>query len=483
MSTVSDQAQVQTPSTHALVIGGSMAGLLSARVLADHFDQVTLVERDRFPETPEFRPGVPQSNHVHVLLTRGQQLLEQLFPNLLDDLTASGAPTLDWTADWPWLGFWGWEPRFHSGLIGRTCSRTLLEWLVRQRLETFGNIKLLDGCQVKGVLSTGDRTRVTGIKLTRRHRQREAALAQTETITADLTVDASGRNSILPEWLEVLGYPAVQETVVNSFLGYGSRWYQRPEKLDADWQGLLIAPKPPQQSRGGVLYPVEGNCWVVTLSGIGDDHPPIDEDGFLGFARSLRNPILYDLLKDAKPLSPVYSYRRTENCLRHYDKLTRFPDGVVALGDAVCAFNPVHGQGMTVAALGAITLQECVRDQLTQTPGDLRGLPLRFQKQLAQIVATPWMMATGEDFRWKTTEGGKPDWTTRLMHRYIDQLAVVSLEKPEVFQTFVEVMHMLKPPTALFKPNIAAQVVKQAISGQKPHVTTDDEYTIPRIRD
>jgi 2-polyprenyl-6-methoxyphenol hydroxylase-like FAD-dependent oxidoreductase len=468
---------------HAIVIGGSMAGLFAARVLANQFEQVTLIERDRFPETPDFRPGVPQSHHVHVLLTRGQHLLEELFPGLGDELTAAGAPTLDWTADWPWLGLWGWEPRFKSGLTGRTCSRTLLEWIVRRRLDVLDQVKVIDGAHVKSIMANGDRSRVTGIKFSRRHRQREAALAQLETLTADLIVDASGRNSLLPEWLEVLGYPPVQETVVNSFLGYASRWYQCPDNPQADWQGMLIAPKPPHQSRGGVLYPVEGNCWVVTLSGIGDDHPPIEEDRFLAFAKSLRNPVLYEAIKDATPLSSIFSYRRTENRLRHYDKLPRFPDGIVALGDAVCAFNPVYGQGMTVAALGAMTLNHCIDEHRSHSPNpDLSGLSQQFQKQLAQVVAMPWMMAIGEDFRWQTTEGGKPDWLTRLMHLYLDQLGIVALDQRDVFQTFVEVMHMLKPPTALFQPSIVAQVIKQVVSRQQPHVTSADELTIPHLR-
>ncbi len=466
---------------HAIVIGGSMAGLFAARVLANQFDQVTLIERDRLPEMPDFRPGVPQSHHVHVLLTRGQRLLEDLFPGLGNELTAAGAPTLDWTADWPWLGLWGWEPRFRSGITGRTCSRTLLEWIVRRRLAALENIKLIDGAQVKGLLANGDRTCITGIKLSRRHRQREAALAQPETLTADLIVDTSGRNSILPEWLEALGYPPVQETIVNSYLGYASRWYRCPDHAQVDWQGMLIAPKPPHQSRGGVLYPVEGNCWVVTLSGIGDDHPPIEEDGFLAFANSLRNPVLYDVIKDAAPLSSISSYRRTENRLRHYDQLARFPDGIVALGDAVCAFNPVYGQGMTVAAMGAVTLETCIKERLSQPDNDLSGLSQQFQKQLAQVVAMPWTMAIGEDFRWPTTQGGKPDWATRLMHRYLDQMGMVAIDRPEVFQTFVEVMHMLKPPTALFQPSIVAEVLKQAVSKRQPHITSDDELTIPHL--
>lgn len=279
-------------------------------------------------------------------------------------------------------------------------------------------------------------------------------------------MDASGRNSSLPKWLEDLGYQSPEKTVINSFLGYASCWYQRPEKFNADWQGLTVMSKPPGNGRGGVLYPVEGNRWVVTLGGIGRDYPPNDAVGFLDFARSLRSPVIYDVIKDAQPISPVYSYRRTENRLCHYEKLSKLPEGLVAVGDAVCAFNPVYGQGMTVAALGAISLDACLHQQFRRNKGSLKGLTRRFQKRLAQVNANPWLMATREDFRWSITDGGQPDAMTRLMHGYIDQVLQLSIDHPAVYQTFGEVVHMVKPPGALFQPSILAQVFLQAIDGR-----------------
>ncbi len=225
--------------------------------------------------------------------------------------------------------------------------------------------------------------------------------------------------------------------------------------------------KPPDNGRGGVLYPVEGNRWVVTLGGVGRDYPPTDEAGFLDFARSLRSPILYEAIEDAQPLSPIYSYRRTENRLLHYENLSRLPEGFVAVGDAVCAFNPVYGQGMTIAAKGALTLDECLRQQLGGSKSSLTGLTQRFQKRLAQLNATPWLMATGEDFRFATTEGGQRDWMSRLMQRYMDMVILVSLDHPQVYRTFAEVVHMVKPPTTLFGPGILAQVLGQAINGRR----------------
>ncbi len=195
---------------HAVVIGGSMAGLLAGRVLTNHFERVTIIERDRFPEQPEYRPGVPQSNHVHVLLCKGKQILEQLFPGLLGELETAGALKIDWTAEFPWYNLFGWEPRFHSELKSYLCSRHLLEWMVRQKLATYDNLQFLEKTQVTGLLSQVSNT-VTGVRL--------KSNSQIQDLTADLVVDASGRNSSLPKWLTAFGYQSPEETVINSFLG------------------------------------------------------------------------------------------------------------------------------------------------------------------------------------------------------------------------------------------------------------------------
>ena len=446
---------------HALVIGGSMAGLLAARVLADHFERVTIVERDRLPHKPEQRQGVPQSRHSHVLLLQGQQILEQLFPGLQAELTAADAPTLDWVLDSRMLGFGGWEPRFPSGLITRTCSRNLLEFTVRRQLATYSNVLFLEEYQVTGLLSDDSQTSVTGVRV-------RASYRPEKELAADLVIDASGRSSRLPQWLEALGYAPPQETIVNSFLGYASRWYQCPADDQRDWQALVIWPRSPDGSRAGMLYPVEENRWVVTLAGVGRDYPPTDDAGFLDFARNMRSPIIYEAIKDAQPLSPIYSYRRTENRLRHYERLSRWPERLCVMGDAVCAFNPIYGQGMTVSALGALALDQCLNEQYQhQSNRDLSGLAQRFQKKLVKVNATPWLMATGEDFRWPTTEGGQLDLKIRLMHWYLDQVRLLTAQSPQAFKIFMEVLHLQKDPTALFQPSIVLQLLFSKINRRR----------------
>ncbi len=444
--------------SHAIVIGGSMAGLWAARVLADHFERVTVIERDRFPLTPEPRKSVPQAHHVHVLLTQGQRVLERLFPGLDAELAAAGAPSVIWTSECLIHGRDGWAPRYPSELVTRTCSRYLLEWHVRRRLATSPSVHFLERCAVTGLLSDADRKAVTGV-LFRRWQQVEAS-NQVESLTANLVVDASGRNSRTPTWLQALGYEPPKETTINAFLGYASRWYQRPPGLQADWKALLLFPRPPDIPAGGIIYPVEGDRWVVTLAGIARHYPPTDEAGFMDFARHLRVPHLYEAIKDAQPLTPIYGYRRTDNRLLHYERLARWPEGFVVLGDAVCAFNPVYGQGMTTSALGALALDRLLHERRQHhSDGDLRGLGRRFQRQLAKVNATPWLMATSEDFRWPTTEGGRPGSLTRFMHGYLDWVVRAMEVNPVVSLVFWEVTHLLKPPIALLHPRVVTRVL------------------------
>lgn len=455
---------------HALVIGGSIAGLLVARVLNDHFDLVTIVESDFLPARPEWRAGVPQSHHVHVLLARGLKILEQLFPGLQNELAAVGAPRIDWTADFPLLQLGGWAPRFSSDLKMRASSRNLLEWSIRNRLVVDNKVRFLQGTQVIGLLSDTSNSCVTGVRVRARHDHAHAELS------ANLVVDASGRNSHTPQWLTALGYASPEQTVINSFLGYASRWYQRPTHLQCDWQAVYLLPKPPHEKRGGGIYSVEENRWIATLVGVGRDYPPTDEAGFLDFARTMRNPVVYEVLKDAKPLSPIYGYRRTENRLRHYEKLSRFPENFIVIGDAVCAFNPIYGQGMSVAALGALTLNQCLKQQQR---GDLLGLSKRFQKQLAKVNTTPWLIATGEDLRWQTTEGGRPHLVTGLLHRYFDEVTLLAVESPYTYKVWSEVMHLEKLPSAFFQPGVLARLLYKAIHPRRESKGNEREQSIP----
>ncbi len=215
--------------------------------------------------------------------------------------------------------------------------------------------------------------------------------------------------------------------------------------------------------RAGTAFPIENDRWIVTVGGTGRDYPPTDEAGFVEFARSLSSPRLYEAIKDAEPLSPIYGARGTQNRIRHYERLSRWPEGFVVMGDAVCAFNPVYGQGMSVSGIGAMTLDACLKAQRTRRPdGDRDGLARRFQQRLAKANAIPWLFATSEDFRVPVAVGGPPPFTTRLMHRYLDQLILLAVLSPRVNVVLGQVLHLVAPPIALFRPDIVALVVVRA---------------------
>ena len=213
---------------------------------------------------------------------------------------------------------------------------------------------------------------------------------------------------------------------------------------------------PPVHNRSGVLSPVEGGRrWMCSLIGLGGDHPPTDEKGFAEFARSLRDPLLYEVIKDAEPVSHIHGYREIENKRRHYEKLSRQPDNLLVIGDAACSFNPVYGQGMTTAALGAELLDVCMGER----SGDsFTGLSRRFQRKLAKVNAAPWLLATGEDLRVRDIKGGRTGFSIRLMHRYMDRVLSLSLRDLAVRRTFLEVFGMLRPPTTLFGPAVTTKV-------------------------
>ncbi len=445
---------------HAVVVGGSIGGMLAARVLADHFDRVTVIERDQLPDGTENRPGVPQARHLHFLFKRGLMAVEEVFPGVTADLLEAGSHLLDQGRDFRILYRSGWSPRGEIGLEFCTFTRPLLEATIRRHLVTDARICLRQGFEVAGLVTSADGSRVEGVRIEPRHRDPEAP-AEVETIAADLVLDTSGRGSKAPEWLAAAGFARPEETVVDAFWGYATRIYEPVEDFKKDWKTLFLINRPPYQPRAGIIQPIEGNRWIVTLAGVMHDYPPTDEEGFLKFARSLSSPELYRAIEHAKPLSRIWGYRRTENRLRHYDK-AKVPQGFAALGDSVCAFNPVYGVGMTLVGIEALALRESLR----RGKGKLDSH--RFQKQVAKLVAGPWALTTGEDLRWPATEGGEVTAKVKLMHWYIEQVIRLIPQSQEVFRRFQEVNHMLKTPTALFHPAVLGPVLRQAFGPRRP---------------
>lgn len=439
------------PENQAVVIGGSMAGLLHARILAKHFQQVIVIERDALPDAPDFRNGVPQGRHVHALLARGQRLMEAMLPGLHEDLDAIGAPYYTWGKDTAYLTAGGWIPRFDTGIKTHLVSRTALEYLIRRRLMSqCPNITFMPQTDVLELVAAGDT--VTGVRVQSRTDKTG------QTINAQLVVDASGRNSKVMEWLQALGYEPPQETEIKSYIGYATRWYEAPANLP-DWCFMFIVGRPDEDiKRGGAIFQVEDNKWIVTIAGINQDYPPTDEDGFLEYAKSLPTPAFYEAFKDAKPVSPIHGYRITGNRLRHFDRMSRRPENFIVVGDAVCGFNPQYGQGMTIAAMEAEML-----DKLLQQGRVQPGFAAKFQVELAKTINDAWLLATGEDLRYAGTEGDRPGFIDRLAQKYMDLIFKHTMDDPKIVRTVIEVTSLETNPIALFSPYIFFRLMQKLL--------------------
>ncbi|MFI5309170.1 MAG: FAD-dependent oxidoreductase, partial [Polyangiales bacterium] len=446
-------------SKNAVIVGGSMAGMVAARVLAGHFERVTIVERDRLPVEPDYRPGVPQAFQAHFLIAKGRLLLEQLFPGLDDTLAAAGAPLVDLVNDGHMHFGAGLMPRGPSDALVRCATRITLECEVRKRVRELPNVHIIENAHAVALHVSANNERIQGVQLDKRI---EDASNVPPHLDAELVVDASGRRSRAPEWLTALGYQAPKVINVDGHVSYATRLYEEIP-LPRGTRGLWVFSRVPDTPRLGAVFKVEGGRSMVFLGGIGKQHgAPTDDESYLEFARSLIDPIIYEHLRDAKPLSKARGYRQADNQWHQYAALERMPEGFVPLGDGLCAFNPVYGQGMTVAALEALALG----DELAT--GGLDGIALRAQRRFEKIVAPAWMFATGEDYRWATTEGPPAGYQARVSHAYVDHVLDLAMREPKVAARLVEVGQMLRPLSALASPRILLFVLGRVLTGKKP---------------
>jgi len=428
---------------HAVVIGASMGGLLAARALSDFFTMVTIVERDAFPASDVPRKGVPQGRHTHGLLARGRAVLEEFFPGYSNEVvTESGGLLGDIANDITWIGHNVALAQDKSGLIGLLASRPVLEGHVRRRVLKLPNIRAIENCAVQGLATGASRDRVTGVRV-------RIDGKDEETINADLVVDASGRGSASPAWLDELGYQRPADEKVEIGIGYMTRTYRRKPGELGGKLGIVIAGSAPNW-RNGVIIALENDTWTVSVGGfLGDDAPANDAE-FLAFLATLPTKEIHDVVARAEPLTDYIRYRYVSSLRRRYEKLERFPQGYLVFGDAICSFNPVYGQGMTVAAQEAVTL----RDVLNAGAEDLAP---RFFKAAAKIVDTPWDIAVGNDLRHPRVEGPRPA-MVRFINWYIGKLHLAARNDATLATAFLKVANLMSPPPALLSPAIAWRV-------------------------
>jgi 2-polyprenyl-6-methoxyphenol hydroxylase-like FAD-dependent oxidoreductase len=439
---------------HAVVLGASMGGLLAARVLADFYTKVTVVERDTLPADPQNRRGVPQGRLIHAIQARGTSILDELFPGFVDELTAKGVEKWDdGDLSKMHLAMGGHELK-RSGIASDAPvvlfpSRPLLEWNVRRRVKTIANVAFLEGHDVLGLTATPDRGRVTGARVVGRSGDRET------TLTADLVVDATGRGSRIPVFLEQLGYgrPTEDELVVQ--LAYACQLMRGAS--DAVREHLVALFPQPGRPRmfGFVRY--ENNTWMMAVGTMAGAEPPGRLADMLEYAADFAPAHVLEAVRDAEPVGDVVHHRVPSNRWRRYDKMRRFPEGLLVVGDAVCSFNPIYGQGMTIAAIEATVLRDCLRRR-----GGLdgtRGLPRRFFRTSAKNIRVAWQTAVGSDLALPEVPGPRPI-PMRISNALLEPVLRANEVDSVVAGQFMRITTMVDTPIRLLRPSILVRILR-----------------------
>ncbi|MES1184461.1 MAG: FAD-dependent monooxygenase [Myxococcales bacterium] len=426
----------------AVVVGGSIGGLLAGLVLAEVCDEVVLVERGKLVDAPLPRAGVPQDQHAHGLLAGGLAALEQLLPGLCRELEQSGCPSGDNLRDASWVFAGRRLARGESGVRGMTMARPLLEHAIRRRVLALPNVSIRAGTRVLGLRCTAGK--VTGVRLA-------AEPGAEEQLTAELVVDASGRHSLIPEWLTAVGLagPRIEEVALET--RYVSRTYRRlPHHLNGDIALCLVASR--KLPRGGVALALDGERWLVSQYALGGARPPMDHASFVAFARTLSSPALAELLEDTEPLGEAHSLRFPSSIRRHYEEMRDFPQGLLVCGDALASFNPTYGQGITVAAKQAVLLRGLCRHVALPELGKV------FVEQAAPIVDVAWNAAVGPALAYAGVRG-RMTLKMRLANAYLPRVIARAHEDVQVATALLRVMQFLAPPASLFAPRVLFRVL------------------------
>jgi 2-polyprenyl-6-methoxyphenol hydroxylase-like FAD-dependent oxidoreductase len=445
----------------AIVIGASIAGLATARVLAEHFGSVTILERGAIEADTRERRAVPQGHHVHTLLRGGQEALAAVFPELIDRLRAAGAVHfrvgVEGVIHCPSGPFYNFgctvrEP-FDFGVELHNQSRGLLEQCIRELTLERPNVRLAPGTSVDGLLGNGER--VTGVRIRGEDRP--------EPLEAELVVDAGGRGSQMPRWLEGLGLKAPPESSIDVDFAYASTKFRIPADYDEPYRLMIFHGPAPRYARAAAMLEIEDRTWHVSAAGRFDEKPPTDPEEFIRFVQSLPTPKLYKLIRNAERIEDIKAYRFPTSVRRHYDRLAAFPKGLLVIGDALCSVNPVYGQGMSTAALEAKALGALLQERAARG-GGLDGLARKFFAVAAGIIDTPWSLAQAADFLHPRTTGRRPPFMA-LRTRYLDALNALSAEDSAVNHLMTEVFHLAKPVAALSTGRLKRRAAARIVTG------------------
>ncbi|MEO7261241.1 MAG: FAD-dependent oxidoreductase [Jatrophihabitantaceae bacterium] len=433
---------------HAVVLGGSIAGSLAARMLSDAYRHVTIIERDEIIGETGPRRAIPQGHHIHALLARGKQIFDEIFPGFTEELVSLGVPIGDFGTSLSWYFNGKMIKKAETGLICVAAGRPLLEDRIRRRVQALSNVTIRQQTDVIGLVATEDRGRITGVRV-----QSNADGGAEEVLLADLVVDATGRGSRTPKWLMDLGYPEVEEEKVKMDLTYTTCDFRGPLPYDPIGEDIAMLPVATPAIPRGAIFARLPDRYAVSLTGVLGDRPPTDHPGFLAYVESLPVPEIYKAVRDAEPMGPPVSFHFPASIRRHYERQSRHPEGLLVMGDAACVFNPVYGQGMSVAAIESLVL----RKHLQSGP----PRPRQYFRDLSAVIDAPWDMSAGADLGFPGVIGHR-SLKSRMGNVYIPRLQSAAITDSTLSTAFLRAAGLVASPQTLMHPRVISRVLRHS---------------------
>jgi 2-polyprenyl-6-methoxyphenol hydroxylase-like FAD-dependent oxidoreductase len=447
-----DRTHQSSSTSHmAVVVGASISGLLTARVLSNHFEQVVVLERDWLPDEPTPRVGVPQEHHVHLLLQRGKRIIERFFPGITAELESEGALAADLCLDVKCFQAGRWKQRWPSGITAHYCTRTLLEHILRRRVRALQNVQIFERTDVAALNMSADGLFVSGVRVI-------PIGKDAYDIPTALVVDASGRGSKATQWLGHAGLPQPYCEEIITRLGYVSGIYEPLRKTLRDWKVLLCLPKLPSEKRMAVVSPIEGGRWMVTAGAWFGEQPLPEESAFLDYLRQLPVPNLYDEVRQATLIGPLKRFRMPGGLRRHFDRMPLWPNGFLVVGDAVCSINPIYSQGMSASALQVEAMHSGLAPLLAG-----QSTCKALQRIICASVDLPWQQAASVEHRFEL-EGNQRGLHDRILSAYFDRLIAASAGNRNVAIAMLRVNNLIADPRTLFAPSMALSAMIPGLS-------------------
>ncbi|MCJ8010884.1 FAD dependent oxidoreductase [Paenibacillus sp. KQZ6P-2] len=452
-------AAAQEKTEQAIIIGGGIGGLLAARVLSDYYREVLIVDKDDFPAKPGNRSGTPQAYHPHRLTPRGRMILDRLFPGFNEDLLAEGAPssqnkTVHMTNPYGTFNMPNQENE-------ATFSRALLEWVFRKRVTKIPNVRIRSKLDVVGLHADPDRTIVTGIRIG------ASGQSQQSILKADLVLDASGRSSKLTAWLQDLGYNVPEPDILKVSLRYSTCHYQLPPELAAKWDVIRVEGSPARKGHTGVFSIIENHVAEMLLWSVGGLDLIKTNEEFDQAVRQLADPVIAKILQGLEPLASPRGYRMNELYRQHFEKMKEWPSGLLVLGDALCNFDPIYGLGMTMAAVEADMLEQCLQEQQSRLE---TGFEQRLLQRLQDVIEPAWWLNCVADLQWPGVEyEGQPlqgiDFAQRYFNLFLQQ--ATTKQNVEHFLLHWGVNALLFSPRVILNQPMVSSIIADASAADR----------------